>query len=120
MQHLHWGEGRPTPKSATSLFYSWVPGSQGKQNCSTLEPASKLVIENFSRSKAGAQSKLDNTGQYSTTDGLDAHYDVFGDAKKSEKVNGSAYTARIKLPPFFGVSERCRQTDIVQRENRYI
>jgi len=97
MQHLHWGEGRPTPKPVTSSFCSWVPGSRSKRNCSTVEPASKLFIEKFPRSNAEAQSKLDNARQNNMKEGLDARYDVFGDAKKLEKMNDPAYTRAHRI-----------------------
>ena len=45
MQHLHWGEGRPTEQPATSNFCSWVPGCRAAHTCTTLEPASHTHIE---------------------------------------------------------------------------
>ena len=44
MQHLHWGEGRPTPKPVTSDYCTWIPGSGAKQNCLSVEPAHIMNI----------------------------------------------------------------------------
>ena len=58
-----------------------------------IEPTSKLFIEKLPRSNAEARSKLDNARQNNMREGLDARYDVFGDAKKLEKMNNPAYTS---------------------------
>ena len=45
MQMLHWGEGRPTAKPATSSWCSWIPGSRGERSCKTTAPASESARE---------------------------------------------------------------------------
>ena len=93
MQHLHWGKGRPTEKPATASFCSWVPGCRGKRSCSTVEPATSLVIENLPRSNDEAQQKLDRDRQMNTKEGLSARYDVLGDPRKWRLVESPEYIA---------------------------
>ena len=50
------------------------------------------MIEKLPRSNVEAESKLDNANQYNMRKGIDALYDVFGDAKRLEKMNNPAYT----------------------------
>ena len=75
------------------VSWTWVPGSRSKRKCSMIEPTSKLFIEKLPRSNAKARSKLDNARQNNMWEGLDARYDVFGDAKKLEKMNNPVYTS---------------------------
>ena len=103
MQYLHWGEGRTTPKPATSAFYSWVPGSRSKRKCSTVLPAGNLQIERMPRSDQEAQAKLDRGRNYNMKEGVDARYDVFGgDNKKWEMLNDPRYTSASRLGLLFG------------------
>ena len=83
MQYNHWGEGRPTPKPATSEFCSWVPGSRAKRTCSTVVPAANLRIERLACSKVEAKDKLKCDRQNNLCFGVDARYDVFGIKQKS-------------------------------------
>jgi len=102
MQHLHWGEGRPTPKPATSSYCSWIPGARSKRKCSTVEPAANMMIEKLPRSNADAQAKLDRGRKYNLKEGLDARYDVFGgDRKKIELLNNPAYTSASRIAHLF-------------------
>ncbi|KAL7523537.1 hypothetical protein ACHAWF_000560, partial [Thalassiosira exigua] len=102
MQHLHWGEGRPTPKPATSAFCSWIPGGRSERNCSTLEPATKLTIENLPASNAEAQAKLDRGRKYNLKEGLSASYDIYGgDKKKLDRLNSPAFASHARLENLF-------------------
>ncbi|KAL7534011.1 hypothetical protein ACHAWF_004691 [Thalassiosira exigua] len=94
MQHMHWGEGWPTPKPATSNFCSWVPGSRSKRNCSTLDHALTLNIQPLSKSNAQAGAKLKHGRKYNLKEGLNAKHDVFGgDPKKLASLNSPGYVS---------------------------
>ncbi|KAL7516467.1 hypothetical protein ACHAWF_000056 [Thalassiosira exigua] len=98
MQHLHWGQGRPTPKPATASFFSWIPGSRSERNCSTFEPASKVTIENIPTSNAEAQAKLDHGRRYNFKEGLSVSYDIFGgDKKKLDCLNSPAFASHAHI-----------------------
>ena len=84
MQRLHWGEGQPTPNPATSDFCSWVPGSRGPRNSSTVEPASSLTIETLPQSKEASKAKTNVGTQYNMKERLDYRYDLFGSAAKKK------------------------------------
>ena len=101
MQHLHWGEGRPTPKPATSNFCSWIPGSRSKRDCSTVQPASKLTVERLPRSNQEAKAKTDAGRQYNMKEGLDYRYDLFGNVRKVERPDSPEYTSAPRLANLF-------------------
>ena len=101
MQHLHWGEGRPTEKPATASFCSWVPGCRSKRSCSTVLPATKLTIEKLPRSNAEAQKKTDCGKQGNIKEGLSACYDVFCDTRKWHLVSSPAYVAPHRFTNLF-------------------
>ena len=113
MQHLHWGEGRPTPKPATSSFCSWIPGSRGPRNCSTLMPAGNLMIENLPQSNKDAKKKLDLDRKYNLKEGLDARYDIFGgDTEKMERLNDPAYVSTHGIHRLFNCLRKAQQKEI--------
>ena len=117
MQHLHWGEGRPTPKPATSSFCSWVPGSRGPRNCSTLLPAGNLMIENLPTSNAEAKQKLERGRKYNLKEGLDARYDIFGgDEKKMERLNNPEYTSISRIQHLFSCLRAAQSKSLVTDE----
>ena len=101
MQHLHWGEGRPTEKPATAEFCSWVPGCRSKRSCSTIEPVTNLNIEKLPVSNADAQRKLDGDRQMNAKTGLSARYDVLGDPRKWELISSPAYVASHRFNDLF-------------------
>ena len=45
--------------------------------------------------------KLDRNRQYNMKEGLDARYDVFGNAEKREKLNDPEYTSHRRIAPLF-------------------
>ena len=102
MQHLHWGEGRPTPKPATASFCSWIPGSRAKRTCSSLVAAANLSIERLPHSNEEAKAKLDRNRQYNLREGVDARYDVFaGNEKKWEALKNPEFVSAIRLARLF-------------------
>ena len=102
MQHLHWGEGRPTPKPATASFCSWLPGSRAKRTCRTVSPASNLHVEKLPHSNEEAKAKNDRDRQYNLREGVDARYDIFGgDTKKWEALSSDGFTRADRLAPLF-------------------
>ena len=104
MQHLHWGEGRPTPKPATSGFCSWIPGSRGKRNCSTLQSTCKLMVEQLPGSNEEERQKLDQNRQYNLKEGIDSCYEIFGgDATKWEKLNNPHYISHLRIENIFSL-----------------
>ncbi|KAL7554211.1 hypothetical protein ACHAWF_017633 [Thalassiosira exigua] len=112
MQHLHWGEGRPTPKPATSSFCPWVRGSRSKRNCSTVEPASRMNIERLPRSNKEAEAKLARDRKYNLKEGIDARYDVFGgDSEKWGKLNNPEFASARQLAPLFEALEKSQTAD---------
>ena len=105
MQYNHWGEGRPTPKPATSAYCSWIPGSggRGKRTCSSIVPAGKLMIERLPRSETEAKSKLERGRNLNLKEGADARYDVFGrDRNKKKFLEYTEYTSAERISILFG------------------
>ena len=110
MQYNHWGEGRPTPKPATSAFCSWVPGSRARRTCSTVLPAAKQMIERLPRSEAEAKEKLERDRQYNLKLGVDARYDVFGgDVNKIKLIEDPAYTSAARVNTLFECLEAAQE-----------
>ena len=101
MQHLHWGDGRPTEKPAAVEFCSRVPGCQSKRSCSTVEPVTNLNIEKLPLSNADAQRKLDGDRQMNTKPCLSARYDVLGNPRKWELFSSPAYVASLRFNNLF-------------------
>ena len=102
MQHLHWGEGRPTPKPATSSFCTWIPGSKGARSCSTIEPATKLHRLKMPRSNKEAEEKLKRGVKKNMHQGISAKYDIYGgDGSKYKKLEDPEYTSKLRLQKLF-------------------
>jgi len=102
MQHLHWGEGRPTPKPPTANFCSWIKGMRSKRNCSTIQPASRLQRERLPASNAEAKQKIDRGIKKSMHEGIPANYDVHcGHNDKKAKLNDPNYTSFARCSPLF-------------------
>ena len=102
MQHLHWGEGRPTPMPATSKFASWIPGSRSARLCSTTEIASKQQRERLPTSNEEAQQKIDRGLKKSTHEGVPARYDVYGgNKKKRDKLSDPNYRSKERIDVLF-------------------
>ena len=57
MQHLHWGEDRPTPKPPTASFAPWIPGSRSTRSCTKLAPASRSHREKLPTSNKEEKQK---------------------------------------------------------------
>ena len=103
MQYLHWDEGRPTPKPATTVFCSWIPGSRSNRKCPTVIPVSHLRIEGLPRLNREVKAKLNRGQRYNMKKGLDARYNLFGgDGKKWEMVNDPRFTSASRLGCLFG------------------
>ena len=71
-QHLHWGEGWPTPMPSTAANCSWIPGSasRGARTCTTLlPPGSRTSREKLPGSNEEAQQKLDRGTKKSMFEG---------------------------------------------------
>ncbi|KAL7552027.1 hypothetical protein ACHAWF_017125 [Thalassiosira exigua] len=102
MQHMHWGEGRPTPKPTTSGFCPWIPGGRSKRNNTTLKPASTLIVEKLPRSNAEAQAKLDRGRKHNLREGLGASYDVRGgNERKLGALSSPEYVSAGRVGPLF-------------------
>lgn len=102
MQHMHWGEGRPTPKPATSAFASWIPGSNSPRSCTTLQPATDANIQQLPSSNKEAQKRLDNGKKKRAHEGVSARYDWHGaDETLQTDLNSSHYVTKARLEAFF-------------------
>ena len=83
MQHLHWGEGRPTPRPSTIDFATWVPGSNAKSRiCSTIVPASSQTIMKLPASTAEASKKLEKSNRRNVNEGISARYDIYVESEE--------------------------------------
>lgn len=102
MQHIHWGEGRPTPKPATSDFCPWVPGSNSKRTCTTLLPASRTTMQKLPTSNEEAKRKRDSGHKKNMHAGETARYDWHGgDERILNVINSKEYTSKDRLMPLF-------------------
>lgn len=102
MQMLHWGEGRPTPKPATSDFCKWIPGSNGKRSCKTTMPASASVRMKLPESNKDAERKIKRGQKRNIWEGVPARYDVFGgDQRIHDLINSKEYITGEKVQRFF-------------------
>mmetsp|Transcript_22954 Transcript_22954/g.37296 ORF Transcript_22954/g.37296 Transcript_22954/m.37296 type:complete len:129 (+) Transcript_22954:515-901(+) len=100
MQHLHWGEGRPTPKPATVGFCLWVPGMRAERACSTVQPASMAHIKRLLTSNEEAEKKLKHGVKMNMHQGIPAKYDIFGtDSAKWDVLNGSDFVSKEQWDP---------------------
>jgi hypothetical protein len=102
MQHLHWGEGRPTPKPATASFCSWIPGCRDKRSCSTVMPASKCHREKLPTSNEEAEQKLKHGNKRGMNDGVPAIYNFHaGRPAKMSLFDDPRYISADRLAPLF-------------------
>ena len=76
VRHLYWDKWRPKPNPATLVFCSWLPGSASKQHCSTVEPASKLVIEKTAAIKRRGTNRNWPRQVYNLMEGLGMCYNM--------------------------------------------
>ena len=79
-------------KSTASEFYSWVPDSCSKCNCSTVDLASRLTIERLPQSNQEAKAKNNANKQYNMKEGLDYRHYLFDSARKMEQLDSPEYT----------------------------
>ena len=110
------GEGLPTPKPTTTDFCSWVPGSRGPRNSSTVAPASSLTFKKLPRSKEAAKVKTNLKRQYNMIEGLDYRYDLFGSTHKVERLNSHEYTSAPRLANLFAKLRAAQSGDGKEEE----
>ena len=102
MQHLHWGEGRPTPRPSTVSYAPWIPGSRAKRECSTIVPAAELHIERLPRSNQEAKEREERGTKKNIHSGIAARYDVHGgDEKKKALLDDPRYTSKERVKKLF-------------------
>ena len=102
MQHLHWGEGRPTEQPATSNLCSWIPGMRSARTCSTIKPACHTHIERLPCSNEEAEMKRDRRVRKNMHAGVPARYDVFGgDKRLRDMINDKQYVSHERLAKLF-------------------
>jgi len=79
MQHLHWGEGRPTERPSTVGLCSWIPGSgQEARTCSTVKEASSTHILQLPSTPKEAEERENRGIQKNMHQGIAAKYDIYG------------------------------------------
>ena len=102
MQHMHWGEGRPTPKPPTADFCPWVPGSNCERTCTTLLPACRTTIQKLPSSNEEARRKSESGHKKTMHVGESARYDWHGGDKRVLAItNSQEYTSKERLMPLF-------------------
>ena len=102
MQMLHWGEGRPTEKPATSDYCSWIPGSRTQRTCSTIQPAYAAVREKLPTSNAMAAAKTKRSQKKAMWEGLPATYDIYGgNERKRATLDDPEYLSKARIEKLF-------------------
>jgi len=100
MQHLHWGEGRPTPKPSTAEFCTWLPGSNCDRTVTTLLPAARTSIMQLPGSNEEAKRKHEHGHTKTGHVGETARYDWHGGNEKVlAELNDPGYTSKERVMP---------------------
>eukprot|EP00984_Skeletonema_dohrnii_P032075 scaffold25492_cov80-Skeletonema_dohrnii-CCMP3373.AAC.2 len=118
MQHLHWGEGRPTPKPSTAEFCTWLPGSNCDRTVTTLLPAARTSIMQLPGSNEEAKRKHEHGHTKTGHVGETARYDWHGGNEKVlAELNDPGYTSKERVMPFLQYLQDISQDSCSDDEN---